>query len=290
MSVEEEESLGVSGSASLRRTVPITTKKNEINFCLSPSDPSLSSPSSLSITRSLNSAVNGGLRRIMLSRSWPTKEAMEVLLRKEGSGKKEKVRREKEKEKQKQKEKESVFPPLCHDRPSNRPILLTSQIRLLLLIFAHSQKSSSKQAKKVPKCPVPRPILNVLTKNYKKKTDRVGMDKVAMESVEKQLELFRRMHPEDSDGFKEAVTFLECVLSLSVDGVESPRLADLRAANIFTDSYSKMVQVLESAGAEFVPPREGEEGQGKPCKPQYGQGWPVLTGVGLTLTPPRPLL
>ena len=93
-----------SSSSSSRRSP--RGKVNEIDFCMAPSDVSLSrsvsststaattwapafnvAPSSssskkaLSLTRALNSASNRAVRRILLSRSWPSAEALNVSLR-----------------------------------------------------------------------------------------------------------------------------------------------------------------------------------------------------------------
>ena len=48
------------------------SKKNSIDFCLSPADSSLSSRVEKSLTRTLNGATNAAVRRILVERSWPT--------------------------------------------------------------------------------------------------------------------------------------------------------------------------------------------------------------------------
>ncbi len=67
-------------------------KVNEIDFCIAPADVSLSrsystsadpstSDKSLSLTRALNNASNRAVRRILLARSWPSAEALNLSLR-----------------------------------------------------------------------------------------------------------------------------------------------------------------------------------------------------------------
>jgi hypothetical protein len=130
--------------------------------------------------------VNANVRRIMLSRSWPSKEMTTVLLK-------------------------------------------------------GSTRQVSGNAAKL-KCPVPRPILNILTKS-RSGNDAGGMDKTSMETAPRQMKAFRDAHPKGGAGMEQAEAFLECVFSLSVDGVESEKVSEVFAGGIYGDSYRRLVQV-----------------------------------------------
>ena len=103
--------------------VPYRGKVNEIDFCIAPADVSLSrsylqtksaNPEIriLSLTRALNNASNRAVRRILLARSWPSAEALNLSLRQ--------------------------------------------------VLKADSNKSAETEILSASKCPVPRPILNIL--------------------------------------------------------------------------------------------------------------------------------
>ena len=72
------------------------------------------------------------------------------------------------------------------------------------------------------KCPVPRPILRILTSSRASSQDSPmsGMERTSMESKARQMRAFREQHQKGGAGMVQAEAFLECVLSLSVDGVE----------------------------------------------------------------------
>jgi hypothetical protein len=169
-----------------------TQRRNEIDFCLSPLDSSLSQDSTSSVTRSINAMVNANVRRIMLSRSWPSKEMTAVLLK----------------------------------------------------------GSPRQQAAGTPKlkCPVPRPILNILTKSRAATGDDEGMDKMSMESAARQMKAFRDKHGSGGAGVEQAEAFLECVFSLSVEGVESEKVSEVFAGNVYGGSYRRLVQVSMGMG------------------------------------------
>ena len=58
----------------------VRAKVNEIDFCIAPADVSMSRKSS-SLTAALNNASNRAVRRILLSRSWPSAEALNLSVR-----------------------------------------------------------------------------------------------------------------------------------------------------------------------------------------------------------------
>lgn len=194
-------------------------KMNEIDFTLAPSDVSLSRcyqnrdggassaaamnktqeqrVQTLSLTRALNTASNRAVRRILLARSWPSAEALNLSLR--------------------------------------------------TVLMQQSQKSEQfvkdddKEEDKA-KCPVPRPILNILmnrregdtssisgdvtSKDGGNPTPRTGQDK-EKQWVATQLAVFRESY-QTIPGYEAAEAYLECILSLATGGIESDRVAEVR--------------------------------------------------------------
>ena len=166
-------------------------KVNEIDFCIAPADVSLSrsygaaasaaSSKSLSLTRALNNASNRAVRRILLARSWPSAEALNMSLRQV----------------------------LAAEKERGPDIPMDSEGM---------------------KCPVPRPILNILVRRGKSPkggdaapTPRGRTDE---EYVADQLKAFRERYMA-IPGFALAEAYLECILSLATSGVESPRVSEV---------------------------------------------------------------
>ncbi|GMH93804.1 hypothetical protein TL16_g12727 [Triparma laevis f. inornata] len=173
-------------------TTHLHSLKNEIDFCLSPSDTSLSSTPTL--TSTLNIFTNAAIRRITLSRTWPT----------------------------------------------------TSTLNTLLL--EDDTKANSKKTSKCPvKCPVPRSILNILTRKRPSPLKRS-----TLLSTPQQLKSFESLHDEGMPGWKEARDYLVCVCSLCNESVESERIEEVREADIYWESYLKVLNVLETAGAHLT--------------------------------------
>ena len=167
-------------------------KVNEIDFCIAPADVSLSrsylsaaaatastTEKSLSLTRALNNASNRAVRRILLARSWPSAEALNLSLREV----------------------------LAAEKRSDIPL----------------EEGST------PKCPVPRPILNILVRQRgesggeKEPRPRSRTDE---EYVADQLQAFRERYGA-VPGFALAEAYLECILSLATSGLESPRVSEV---------------------------------------------------------------
>jgi hypothetical protein len=109
-----------------------------------------------------------------------------------------------------------------------------------------------------PKCPVPRPILNILVRRDKYST-KTGIDQEGApvprsrtdeEYVADQLTAFFQRHG-TIPGYEMAEAYLECILSLATSGVESPRVQNVMQAGVYDESYRRMVAVLKSVGAVF---------------------------------------
>ena len=189
-------------------------KMNEIDFTLAPSDVSLSRcyqisrdgntaaakaetqeqrVQTLSLTRALNTASNRAVRRILLARSWPSAEALNLSL---------------------------------------RTVLMQQQSQQ-----QEMQPVDEKEDK--AKCPVPRPILNILMNRREgdpsnvgdstannNPTPRTGQDK-ERQWVATQLAAFKESY-QNIPGYEAAETYLECILSLATTGVESGRVSEVR--------------------------------------------------------------
>ena len=285
--VEEESTT----SAATDGSIPFQSrgKVNEIDFCMAPSDVSLSrsygaaSNSStgssgsgataepeakavpaapdaeaassqsgrrvLSLTRSLNNASNRAVRRILLSRSWPSAEALNLSLR-------------------------QVL-------AKEKDLSAGSDEVAVAAVDAAVVESTSK-------CPVPRPILNIIMRRKDDGGTSIGLKEKAVvrkqgdtndadsdqetpiprnnkrgrtdeEWVAEQLDTFRESY-EALPGYQYAEAYLECILNLATSGVESPRVADILAAGVYDEAYMRVLSVLKSVGVVF----ENEPDSGDP--------------------------
>ena len=298
--VEEESTTSTASDGS----IPFQSrgKVNEIDFCMAPSDVSLSrsygatsSSSSkttdeaetktdaevevqaaatttaaaasatdasgrrvLSLTRSLNNASNRAVRRILLSRSWPSAEALNLSLRQV-------LAKEKE---------------LSGDLSS-----AASDV-----VAAAGTGTEAAMAESTSKCPVPRPILNIIMRRKDDGGTSIGLkDKAVVrkggeedasndadeeetpiprsskrgrtdeEWVAEQLDTFRESY-EALPGYQYADAYLECILNLATSGVESPRVAEVLAAGVYDEAYMRILSVLKSVGVVF----ENEPDSGDP--------------------------
>jgi hypothetical protein len=243
-------------------------KVNEIDYCIAPADVSLSraygtakdvyrsdgsridsmSPTTsttpfmntddniigLSLTRALNNASNRAVRRILLSRSWPSPDSLNRSLR----------------------------------QVAAMEAAAREQQRLRL-------EATGKTTTADPKCPVPRPILNVLTGKSKSSSDvssNVNIDRSNNnenrrtttsstsssprnrsneEYIADQIQSFRMTYGTLS-GYIHAEEYLQCVLALATSGIESPLVSNVIAAGIYDEAYQRIISVLQKVGVEFV--------------------------------------
>eukprot|EP00804_Cyclotella_cryptica_P004173 CCRYP_014557-RA/>CCRYP_014557-RA protein AED:0.09 eAED:0.09 QI:0/1/0.5/1/1/1/2/166/841 len=250
-------------------------KMNEIDFTLAPSDVSLSRcyqmsrdgtvaaaasattqnnnaqtqeqrVQTLSLTRALNTASNRAVRRILLARSWPSAEALNLSLRTV-------LMQQQQQQQQQQAQQTQPF------------------------------QSSGTAVKPIPpeedkaKCPVPRPILNILMnrraessvasspsataessnlENGANPTPRTSAREKERQWVEAQIAMFRESYS-SVPGYDAAEAYLECILSLATGGVESDRVNEVIEGGVYAEAYRRILSVIQSVGAvlETVPGR-----------------------------------
>jgi hypothetical protein len=226
---------------------------NEIDFCIAPADVSLSraygiaaetgtAASSqegvpLSMTRALNDASNRVVRRILLARSWPSAAALNESL---------------------------------------RQVMAAEKEREAAKLTGKTEPEST-AVEEPAKCPVPRPILNVLTRRFNKNKNKnknnapageaaqqpvpvpdpapVPRSRTDAEYVADQLKAFQARYG-DLPGYLFAEEYLESILSLATTGVESPRVAEILESGVYDEAYKRVVSVLKSVGSVFEPDPE----------------------------------
>ena len=226
-------------------------KVNEVDFCMAPSDVSLSrsygnvlvetatnTPSStqrsaskseektndhkpriVSLTRALNSVSNRAVRRILLSRSWPSPEALNLSLRQVlASDKKVKPLAETEDEAVVTTEKKSVVESSTAKCPVPRPILN--------IIMRRSQEYQN-GGQLLPSSSVENTVSPVDTTSVKRqrKTDE--------DWIQEQMEAFRLNYGQVPGYYEYADAYLECILDLATTGIESDRVSEVILSTIY---------------------------------------------------------
>lgn len=291
-------------------------KMNEIDFTLAPTDVSLSrcyqmsernnsnnnnnknaedtatnprtksqtiSQQSLSLTRALNAASNRAVRRILLSRSWPSAEALNVSLRAIAIQQQQQQRKE-------EAEKDGLLP--C---AANASRLVAAQQQQQQQPTQEEANASSSTTIDEMKCPVPRPILNILMSrraggsgggtndsNIASATpggdDNVSTTTTATTSTMTQISTSQEREQQwvnnqiadfyntyggsasdVSSGYKEAEAYLESILSLATTGIESERVVELYngSQRTYIDAYKRILSVIQSVGAVLEEVEEG---------------------------------
>ena len=191
-------------------------KVNEIDYCIAPSDVSLSrasgkpsngngikSPQTISLTQFLNNASNRAVRRILLAKSWPSEEAFNMILRLAATA-----------EKKAQKARKANG----NERPGKCPIP-----RPILNMFTRrdaSNRSSTGTSAKAP--PTSKNGLNAMSSSFNapKKT------RTNKEYVADQIVAFKERYG-NLPGYSDAEAYLESILSLATTGDESPRVEEV---------------------------------------------------------------
>jgi len=245
-------------------------KMNEIDFTLAPSDVSLSrcyqmsgsttsepdttrstteNIQSQSLTRALNTASNRAIRRILLARSWPSAEALNLSLRTILM-------------QQQQKEQNVV----------KAGLVVEEEMKTGGVEDLEGGSTDATDDDKM-KCPVPRPILNILTKKSRSGDGPIpavsGDDTSSNDSsstissedrekqwIQNQLSTFSSQYS-TIPNYKAAEAYLESILVLATSGIESPRVIDILADEIYVDSYMRILSVIQSVGAVLIEDEKG---------------------------------
>jgi hypothetical protein len=169
---------------------------------------------SLSMSRALNAASNRALRRILLSRSWPSAEALNLSLRTVLS-------------QQQEQQKEGTNAKVDIQQPQ--------------------EEESDKM-----KCPVPRPILNILMKRRDEPEETNNEASMSSEEREQkwisnQIAEFRESYSA-LPGYDQSEAYLESLLCLATSGVESERVAEVMEGGVYSEPYVRLLSVVQSAG------------------------------------------
>ncbi|KAL7569336.1 hypothetical protein ACA910_016878 [Epithemia clementina (nom. ined.)] len=174
----------------------------------------------LSLTRALNNASNRAVRRILLARSWPSAEALNLSLR--------------------------------------RVVEAERQATLRQQEAAASAAANLPDEEPAPKCPVPRPILNVLTRkrdNVEEGAKPRPRGRTDAEYVTDQMNAFRERYG-SLPGYGYAEAYLDSILSLATTGIESVRVPEVMESGVYDDAYRRIKAVLRTVGAVFVEDQE----------------------------------
>mmetsp|Transcript_23748 Transcript_23748/g.25378 ORF Transcript_23748/g.25378 Transcript_23748/m.25378 type:complete len:710 (-) Transcript_23748:62-2191(-) len=220
-------------------TIIYRGKVNEIDYCIAPGDVSLSSVSGKMITKSdddkTTSSQTMSLTKALNNAS--NRAVRRILLAKSWPS-------------------EEAF-------------------NLSLRLAAAAEKESEKIRKadknySTEKCPVPRPILNMLkpsrstsnSSGITSPSSKSGVSGMAssensfkktrtnIEYVQDQINAFQKRYG-SLPGYSDAEAFLESILSLATTGDESPRVKEVMKSDDYSQSYKRVLSVLKSAGVVF---------------------------------------
>ena len=271
--VEDTTSSTTQSSSDSTKRVGINSrgaKMNEIDFTLAPSDVSLSrcyqmsgsttsepdttrstteNIQSQSLTRALNTASNRAIRRILLARSWPSAEALNLSLRTILM-------------QQQQKEQNVV----------KAGLVVEEEMKIGGVEDLEGGSSDTVNDDKM-KCPVPRPILNILTKKSRSgdgpipavsgddtssssSSSSISSEDREKQWIQNQLSTFSSQYS-TIPNYKAAKAYLESILVLATSGIESPRVIDILADEIYVDSYMRILSVIQSVGAVLIEDEKG---------------------------------
>ncbi|KAL3940866.1 MAG: hypothetical protein SGBAC_004661 [Bacillariaceae sp.] len=102
------------------------------------------------------------------------------------------------------------------------------------------------------KCPVPRPILNLLMRRDPSAPASIPSPKGRSNEqyVADQIKAFDERYG-SLPGYQYAEAYLESILCLATTGQESPRVAEVLEAGVYDESYNRGLSVLKSVGVTF---------------------------------------
>jgi len=206
---------------------------------------------SQSLTRALNTASNRAIRRILLARSWPSAEALNLSLRTILM-------------QQQQKEQNVV----------KAGLVVEEEMKTGVDDGLEEGSSADATDDDKMKCPVPRPILNILTKKSRSgdgpipavsgddtssndsSTTTISSEDREKQWIQNQLSTFSQQYS-TIPNYKAAEAYLESILILATSGIESPRVIDILADEIYVDSYMRILSVIQSVGAVLIEDEKG---------------------------------
>ncbi|CAJ1912528.1 unnamed protein product [Cylindrotheca closterium] len=102
------------------------------------------------------------------------------------------------------------------------------------------------------KCPVPRPILNLLMRRDTATPSSIPNPKgrTNEQYVTDQIKSFDERYG-SLPGYRYAEAYLESILSLATTGQESPRVSEVLGSGVYDESYKRVLSVLKSVGVTF---------------------------------------
>lgn len=210
--IEQETSAPASQNAG--NSVQYRGKVNEIDYCIAPADVSLSRAYSQTKGKTLSNPTPQSLSLTQALNNASNRAVRRILLAR------------------------------CW--PSEEALNLS----LRLAAAAEKQAQEAREASgSTAKCPVPRPILNLLMRKDAA-GGSVSKGRTNEQYVMDQIKSFRDLYG-SLPGHSYAEAYLESVLSLATIGEETPRVKEVLESGIYDESYKRVLSVLKSVGAVF---------------------------------------
>ena len=132
---------------------------------------------------------------------------------------------------------------------------LNASLRQVLNANKSSDTENEASPSSSSKCPVPRPILNILMRR-KDDEGTIPRSRTNEEYVTDQIEAFRASYGA-IPGYSLAEDYLECILSLATSGLESSRVEQVMKGGVYDESYTRVLAVLKSAGTVVEEIKDG---------------------------------
>jgi hypothetical protein len=201
-----------------------------------------------------------------LSRSWPSAEALNLSLRQILASDRKKLRQQ-----QQQKDANSI----------------STETTVDVVDYDTTNDTITIDDTDSPKCPVPRPILNIIMRRSGLKYETTSIGEVPItntsnnnnstasisssssekssitprplqpksrtdqEWVSDQINTFRQTYGQLPGYYEYADAYLECILNLATTGIESERVSEVLAGGVYDEAYRRVLSVIKSVGATF---------------------------------------
>jgi hypothetical protein len=136
------------------------------------------------------------------------------------------------------------------------------------LLVARQQQEGGEDGDKM-KCPVPRPILNILMNrrgepeaNYPAAESSIMLSSEEREQrwIADQIAVFRESYGA-VPGYDQAEAFLESILFLATSGAESERVVEIAEGGAYVEPYGRILSVIQSVGAVLEQVEGGDGGK-----------------------------